>query len=179
MGKAVFMGRAGVLYPKVKQAEDYEQYVFYADVPENLTVLGNMGFSLAIISNARNDEPGASYRGAFDRATESIRQLTPAGLVMRTCYHGKEKCDCKLPKPKLFIDVTMQFGFDLDESYMIAGFSADFTAAKKAGIENIILLTTGSKKWSKEAEEFAIAKVSSFSKAVGVIQEMMAIAITL
>ena len=179
MGKAVFMGRPGVLYPKVKREEDFEEYKFFDDVPENLTLLGNMGFSLVIIGNSKNDEHGASYRGAFDRVSESIRHMTPSPIITATCYHDKEECDCKLPKPKMFLEIIEEVGFDTEESFMIAGYPADFNAARKAGIKNIVIVTTGSKKWSKTAEEFAIAKVSSFSKAIGTIQEMMLLAAAL
>jgi len=179
MGKAVFMGRPGVLYPKVKREEDFEEYKFFDDVPENLTLLGNMGFSLVIIGNSKNDVDGASYRGAFDRVTEGIRFMTPSSMIARTCYHDKEGCECRLPKPKLFLDAIEEFEFDVEESFMIAGYPADLNAARKAGIKNIVIVTTDNKKWSKTAEGFAIAKVSSFSKAIGTIQEMMLLAAAL
>jgi len=179
MGKAVFMGKEGVLYKKPKNEEDFEEYIVYDDIAENLTLLGLMGFSLAIIGNAKNDKPGASFRGAHDRMLEAITHMTPSPIVFGTCYHHDESCECRLPKAKLFLDITEEYDFDIEDSYMIAGYLAQFNAAKKAGIKNIIIVTTGSSKWSKIAEEFAIAKVSSFSKAITIIQDMAAMVIAL
>ena len=179
MSKVVIMGRPGVLYPKPKREEDFDEYKFYKDVPENLTILGNMEFAIAIVGNSRNDESGASYRGAFDRVTEGIYHYSPSLVIISTCYHGSDGCECRLPKPKMIKQVFDEYEFDIDESFMIAGYPSDFTAANDAGIKNIIILTTGYKKWNDAMESEAIAKVPSFSKAIGIIHEYMSIALSL
>lgn len=179
MSKAIFMGRVGVLYPKIEREEDFEEYVFYRDVPKNLSLLGQMGFSLVIVGNAKNDEAGASFRGAFDRVNDSIRHMTSSALVIRTCYHDTEKCDCKIPKPKMFKDIMEEFKFDAEESFAIAGTLPDFNAISKAGLKNILLLTTVKKKWSAKSESISIAKISSFANAVTMIQEMLRLEVSL
>lgn len=179
MGKAIFLGRPGVLYPRVKIAEDFESYNLYDDVPKSLALLGNMEFSIVIVGNSKNDEYGASYRGAYDRSTEAIRYTTPSSVVINSCYHGNEDCVCKLPSPKLLFQAIEEYDFDVDESFMIAGYPIDFEAAKSAGIKDIVLLTTAYKKWSNTIEEFALAKVTSFSKAVRIIQDLLLIDITI
>ena len=60
------------------------------------------------------------------------------------CPHGPEsECDCRKPKPGMFIDAKYKYNISMKESWMIGDSESDIKAANTAGISNTILVRSG------------------------------------
>lgn len=168
---AVFLGRIGVLYRRPFTMLDFDQYIPFEFVPISLNRLANMGYLVCVMGNSKIDEPDAPHRSVFDRVSDMIREYTYAAIKFTTCYHGKEKCNCKFPKPALFEQIIEDFKLTPEECFMVAGTENEFKAAHAVGIQTI-LVKTGRKKWNDKSIENSIALTDNFETAVGMIEEL-------
>ena len=62
------------------------------------------------------------------------------------CPHSpKSNCDCRKPKPGMFIEAKNKHGIDMEKSWMIGDSERDIQAANLAGIKKTILVRSGHK----------------------------------
>ena len=60
------------------------------------------------------------------------------------CPHSPESnCDCRKPKPGMFIEAKKNHDIDLNNSWMIGDKETDIQAANSIGITNTILVRSG------------------------------------
>ena len=60
------------------------------------------------------------------------------------CPHNpKEECDCRKPKPGMFLNAQIKYNIDMENSWMIGDKEVDISAANTAGILNTILVRSG------------------------------------
>ena len=57
------------------------------------------------------------------------------------CPHGPDStCDCRKPKPGMFLKAKAKHNTDMEKSWMIGDKERDIIAANSAGIDNTILV---------------------------------------
>jgi D-glycero-D-manno-heptose 1,7-bisphosphate phosphatase len=62
------------------------------------------------------------------------------------CPHGPDStCDCRKPKPGMFLKAKAKHNTDMEKSWMIGDKERDIIAANRAGIHNTILLKSSHK----------------------------------
>ena len=62
------------------------------------------------------------------------------------CPHSpSSNCDCRKPKPGMFIEAKNKHNIDMLKSWMIGDSERDIRAANLAGIKNTILVRSGHK----------------------------------
>ena len=60
------------------------------------------------------------------------------------CPHLPEsKCNCRKPKPGMFINAQNKYNISMEDSWMIGDSESDIQAANTAGISNTILVRSG------------------------------------
>ena len=60
------------------------------------------------------------------------------------CPHGPESnCNCRKPRPGMFIDAKNKHKIRMNESWMIGDSESDIKAANLAGVSNTILVRSG------------------------------------
>ncbi|WP_150046260.1 MULTISPECIES: D-glycero-beta-D-manno-heptose 1,7-bisphosphate 7-phosphatase [Methylomonas] len=121
---------------------------------EAIALLNRHGFAVVVISN----QSGVG-RGLFDPATldamhAKMRRLAAAAggsiEAVYVCPHDPEQgCDCRKPKPGLFLKFAADFGADLTEVYAVGDSLRDLQAAEAVGAKPILVKT------GKGADTFA------------------------
>ncbi len=76
-----------------------------------------------------------------------LRQFEDNGIEILNvlhCPHGPDStCDCRKPKPGMFLTAKDQHNVDMEKSWLIGDKEVDVIAANAAGIENTILVRSG------------------------------------
>ena len=153
--KAVFLDRDGTLLDELGYLDAPEKLRFLPDLFGPLLALREQGYFLCVLTN----QSGVA-RGYFDEATlaeihaymSSVmgeHGVAPDGLLY--CPHhpdiGVERyrklCQCRKPRPGLFLEAARRFELDLEQSFAIGDSLRDLQAAEAAGIQEPILVLTG------------------------------------
>ncbi|HVO60880.1 MAG TPA: HAD family hydrolase [Terriglobales bacterium] len=145
MKRAVFLDRDGVVNEapvrdgKPYPPKDLASLRIPEDTAEALRRLKAEGFLLIVATN-QPDVP----RGKVTRdAVEAINQHLAANLDLDdvfTCYHDDaENCDCRKPKPSLFLQAARRYNVDLPSSYMIGDRWKDTDAGANAGCKTVLI----------------------------------------
>ncbi|MGY6274105.1 D-glycero-beta-D-manno-heptose 1,7-bisphosphate 7-phosphatase [Methylomonas sp. MgM2] len=128
---------------------------------EAIALLNRHGFKVVVITN----QSGIS-RGLFDLATldamhdKMRRLLTQAGgriEAIYVCPHGPDDgCDCRKPKPGLFLAFAKDMQVDLSDVYAIGDSYRDIEAASAAGAKPILVKTGKGQKTLKQHPQINI-----------------------
>jgi len=146
--KTIFLDRDGVINKEINYLHKIEDFEFIDGVFETCQYLNNLGYKIIIITN----QSGIS-RGYYSES--EYQQLT---LWMVTKFHDKNinildifhcphspnsKCNCRKPKPGMFIKAKLKYNIDMKNSWMIGDKEEDITASLSAGIKKTILVRSG------------------------------------
>ncbi|MCK6265312.1 D-glycero-beta-D-manno-heptose 1,7-bisphosphate 7-phosphatase [Vibrio sp. ZSDE26] len=152
---AVFLDRDGVINVDHGYVHDEHSFEFVEGVFEATKQLQDMGYMLVLVTN----QSGIA-RGMFDE--ERFLSLTQwmdwnfvdHGVEFDGFYycphhaeHGvgkyKEECECRKPKPGMFISARDFLKIDMAKSIMVGDKAEDMMAAEAAGVGTKILVRTG------------------------------------
>jgi D-glycero-D-manno-heptose 1,7-bisphosphate phosphatase len=149
MHPAIFLDRDGVII------ENRPAYVrSWSDVfifPQALAALARISSSryrLILITNQSAVGRGIlPLREAAEINDRLVKEIEAAGGRMDgvfMCPHAPEdNCDCRKPRPGLFLQAARTLSLDLARSVMIGDALTDLAAAQSAGIHHTILVRTG------------------------------------
>ncbi|PMJ88445.1 D-glycero-beta-D-manno-heptose 1,7-bisphosphate 7-phosphatase [Vibrio sp. 10N.261.55.A7] len=152
---ALFLDRDGVINIDHGYVHDEHSFEFVEGVFEATKQLQDMGYMLVLVTN----QSGIA-RGMFDE--ERFLSLTQwmdwnfvdHGVEFDGFYycphhaeHGvgkyKEECDCRKPKPGMFISARDFLKIDMSKSVMVGDKAEDMMAAEAAEVGTKILVRTG------------------------------------
>lgn len=149
MRPALFLDRDGVIIENrsnyVRQWEDVD---IYPQAMSALVQLTAFPCSIVIVTN----QSAVGRQLITERLADEInhRLVTKieeaGGRIERVymCPHAPwENCECRKPKPGLFLRAAIDLSLDLSRSLMIGDAVSDLEAAKKAGVGNLALVLTG------------------------------------
>ena len=149
MNKAVFLDRDGVLINN-----EHHYYIWRSDqvqlvdgVFENLRMLQAHGFQLFIVSNQ-----GGISRGLYTREdilklhkklTDTLlkHQIHVRDVLFCPHHPDKEKCLCRKPESLMIDRLIARYDICPQESAMVGDSNSDMTAAAKAGIKPIKIVS--------------------------------------
>lgn len=159
---AVFLERDGVINHLVatsRKASGVDvpisvvEFTLIDGVRDSLCVLGQLGLMIFVVSNQPDFAKGKMSLAIIQDITQRMFQLVahPDCLVPITevyyCPHyphstkqHMRNCDCRKPKPGLFLRAAADWNIDLSRSISIGDRDKDTQAAINAGIERIIQL---------------------------------------
>lgn len=150
--KAIFIDRDGVLnfQPEPHDyVKSWREFRWLPGAKEGIKAINDASFLVVVISNQR----GVARRLMESKDVEDIHkhmqeELEEIGAKIDgfyVCPHDySDNCECRKPKPGLFLQARDELNIDLGNSYMIGDNEKDVEAAKNAGCRPIKMESDGS-----------------------------------
>jgi D-glycero-D-manno-heptose 1,7-bisphosphate phosphatase len=152
---AVFLDRDGVINVDHGYVHDEHDFEFIEGVFEATKKLKEMGYMLVLVTNQSGVARGMFSEERFMSLTQWMDwNFIDHGVEFDGIYyclhhpeHGigeyKQDCDCRKPKPGMFISARDYLKIDMDNSVMVGDKAEDMMAAEAAGVGTKILVRTG------------------------------------
>jgi D-glycero-D-manno-heptose 1,7-bisphosphate phosphatase len=146
--KVVFLDRDGVINKEVGYLHKIEDFEFIDGVFDACLDFQSSGYKIIIVTNQSGIERGYYTKEDFHVVTDwMLKQFKYHEIEVLDvfyCPHGPESgCDCRKPKPGMFIQANDKYHIDMSNSWMIGDKEADIQAANSAGISNTVLVKSG------------------------------------
>ena len=146
--KTIFLDRDGVINKEVNYLHKIENFEFIEGIFDACLYFQNLGYKIIIISNQSGIARGYFNENDYKNLTQwmlgQFYKNSISILDIFYCPHGPEsECDCRKPKPGMFIDAKYKYNISMKESWMIGDSETDIKAANTAGISNTILVRSG------------------------------------
>lgn len=145
--KLVILDRDGVIN------QDSEQFIKTPDewkpIPGSLEAIARLnhaGYRVVVASNQSGIGRGLFDMGALNAINDKMyRALALVGGridALFYCPHAAEAdCDCRKPKPGMFLDIAQRFNVDLAGVPSVGDSLRDLQAAAAAGAQPMLVLT--------------------------------------
>jgi D-glycero-D-manno-heptose 1,7-bisphosphate phosphatase len=145
--KLVILDRDGVIN------QDSDQFIKntteWKPIPgslEAIAKLNHAGFRVVVASNQSGIGRGLLDMGALNAINDKMyRVLAQVGGridALFYCPHAADaNCDCRKPKPGMFIDIAQRFNVDLAGVSSVGDSLRDLQAAATAGAQPMLVLT--------------------------------------
>jgi len=148
--KTIFLDRDGVINKDTNYLFKIEDFEFISGVFEACNYFKILGYKIIIITNQSGIGRGYFTSNDFLIINQwMIEQFKKNGVNILDIFHcphlPKSKCDCRKPKPGMFIKAKNKYDINMDKSWMIGDSERDIKAANLAGIKKTILVRSGSK----------------------------------
>ena len=146
--KVVFLDRDGVINEEVGYLHKIKDFQFIHGAIISCRHFLSLGYKLIVITNQSGIARGMYKEGDFQIINhwmlDKLQQEGVDILDVFFCPHGPDDdCECRKPKPGLFINAKEKYGVDMKKSWMIGDKETDIEAAKNAGIHQTILVRSG------------------------------------
>ena len=146
--KTIFLDRDGVINKEVGYLFKISDFEFIEGVFDACLYFHHLGYKIIIISNQSGIARGYYNKNDYLKLTEwMLSQFNNNGIkILDTfyCPHGpEENCECRKPKPGMFIEAKDKYNIRMKDSWMIGDKETDIKAANLAGITNTILVRSG------------------------------------
>lgn len=150
MHKAVFLDRDGVINVDHGYVYRFEDFAFIDGVVESLARLRSLGFLLVLVTNQSGIARGMYTEEDFDLLCARMQEVLAESRAqfdrIYYCPHLKEgsvtkykiDCQCRKPRPGMFLQAISELGIDAGGSYMVGDRPSDLEAARKAGVRTLI-----------------------------------------
>ena len=152
--RAVFLDRDGVLIEDVDLLTRADQLRLLPGVPEALRALIDAGFRLIVVSNQPVVSRGLVSEEDVERIHAELQQrlLAAGSPAMEKFYfcphhpnatlpHYRVVCDCRKPRPGLFLQAARELEVDLRSSFAIGDRITDIIAGARAGCRTLLVQT--------------------------------------
>jgi len=151
--QAVFLDRDGTINEQMGYINHPSRFHLLPNVEWAVRMLKESGFAVVVVTN----QSGLA-RGYFPETllatlhAEMERRFALAGASLDgiyVCPHHPEakeerfrkRCDCRKPKPGLFLRAAEELCLDLASSFVVGDRFSDLEAAQAVGAEGILVLT--------------------------------------
>lgn len=170
----VFLDRDGVLNRKRSDhVKRWEEFELLPDAIPAIVRLSRSGFDVVVVTNQSAIGRGLVSREALDAMHERLaNRVTAAGGSIRAflvCPHTPDEgCDCRKPRPGLFLRARDELRIDLSRAVAIGDQLSDMEAAKAAGCGSAILIDdSGDRSMAAAALEANVA--AGLTEAVDIV----------
>mgnify|MGYP006151149485 CR=1 FL=1 len=146
--KTIFLDRDGVINKEVNYLHKIDDFEFIEGIFMACLYFQTLGYKIIIITNQSGISRGYYDENDFQKLTEWMLQKFESNniniLDIFHCPHGPQSvCDCRKPKPGMFLKAKKKYNIDMKSSWMIGDKKDDIIAANNSGIFNTILLRSG------------------------------------
>ena len=143
--KAIFLDRDGVINHEVHYLRNIKDFKFITGVFDSCLYFAELGYEIIIITNQSGIARGfLSKKDYLEINNWMLNQFSKHNiniLEVFHCPHGPEsKCNCRKPKPGMFLQAKNKHNINMKTSWMIGDKEIDIEAANLSGIENTILV---------------------------------------
>jgi len=148
--KTIFLDRDGVINQEVNYLYKIDDFEFTDGIFDACLYFLNLGYKIIIITNQSGISRGyyseLDYQNVTQWMLAQFKEENINILDIFHCPHGPNStCDCRKPKPGMFLKAKTKHNTDMEKSWMIGDKEADVIAANAAGIEKTILVKSGHK----------------------------------
>ena len=170
--KILFLDRDGVINREINYLHKISDFEFIEGVFESLKYIQNLGYKLIIVSNQSGIGRGMYDLKDFETLNnwmlKEFEKYNIKILDVYICPHSPdENCSCRKPKDGLFRIAFSEYKVEKKSSWMIGDSERDIVAARKAGIENTILVRSGHKiEENRTAASYVIDSISSIRNVI-------------
>lgn len=131
MNKAIFLDRDGTINVEKHYLNKIGDFEFLPGVIEGLKLLQDAGFLLIIVTNQSGIGRGYYSEEDFNVLTKWMMQtLEQSGVKITQVYFCphlpdamiekyRKDCDCRKPKPGMYLKAVEDYDIDLSKSYVI------------------------------------------------------------
>ncbi len=144
--RAVLLDRDGVLNEERSFVRRPEDLVLRCGVREALARLSRAGWLLLVVTNQSALARGLMDWNALHEIHRRLRELTGGVLdAIYVCPHHPVEgrgplvrdCPCRKPKPGLIEQARAEWGFAIEESFLLGDRPRDLAAARAAGLQPV------------------------------------------
>ena len=165
--KVFFVDRDGVINKEVGYLHEISKFEFIEGVIDGLKTIIDEGYEIIIITNQSGIGRGMYDINTFETLNDwMLKQFESKGVKILDvffCPHSpNENCNCRKPKPGLFLEAKKKFNIDMEQSWSIGDKETDVEAAYLSGISNTVLVRSGHKiKETTSKSKFIIDSLSN------------------
>ena len=146
--KTIFLDRDGVINKEINYLHKIEDFEFIDGIFDACLHFQSLGYKIIIITNQSGISRGYYSVTDYQKVTQwmlgQFKQKNINILDIFHCPHGPDStCDCRKPKPGMFLKAKAKHNTDMEKSWMIGDKERDTIAANSAGIDNTILVRSG------------------------------------
>ena len=146
--KTIFLDRDGVINKEVNYLYKIDSFEFIDGVFDACLYFQKIGYKIIIISNQSGISRGYYTEKDYHTLNQwMLNKFKDKGITILDtfyCPHGpKSNCECRKPKPGMFIEAKIKHNIEMKHSWMIGDKETDIKAANLAGITNTILVRSG------------------------------------
>ncbi|MGG2142852.1 D-glycero-beta-D-manno-heptose 1,7-bisphosphate 7-phosphatase [Symbiopectobacterium sp. RP] len=179
---AVFLDRDGTINVDHAYVHEIDQFEFIDGVIDAMSELKKKGFALVLVTNQSGIARGMFSEDDFMHLTEWMDwSLADRGVDLDGIYfcphHAEQgqgeyhqECDCRKPKPGMFLSAQSFLNIDMAASYMVGDKEEDMQAAIAAGVGTKVLVRTG-KPITEQGEALADIVIDSLADLPRVIEQ--------
>ncbi len=145
--KALFLDRDGVInldHGYVGKVEDFE---FVEGILDCIQRFQEKGYQPIVVTNQSGIGRGYYSLEDFEKVTAyMLQKMQEHGIAIDRshvffCPHApNEGCNCRKPKPGMFLQAKKRFSIDMSASVMIGDKPSDIEAAKKVGVGRTVMV---------------------------------------
>jgi len=146
--KTIFLDRDGVINKDINYLHKIDDFEFIDGIFDVCLYFQSLGYKIIIITNQSGISRGYYSHSDYQKVTQwmldQFRYKNINILDIFHCPHGPDStCDCRKPKPGMFLKAKAKHNTDMEKSWMIGDKERDIIAANSAGIDNTILIRSG------------------------------------
>jgi len=146
--KTIFLDRDGVINKEVNYLHKIDDFEFIDGIFDVCLYFQSLGYKIIIITNQSGISRGYYNHSDYQKVTQwmldQFKYKNINILDVFHCPHGPDStCDCRKPKPGMFLKAKDKHNTDMEKSWMIGDKERDIIAANSAGIDNTILVRSG------------------------------------
>lgn len=166
MHPAIFLDRDGVIIEnRPAYVRSWAEVAIYPQALAALARLSAGASKIVLVTNQSAVGRGLlSLEQAQEINARLVAEIERAGGRIDgvyLCPHAPEEgCECRKPRPGLFLQAAAELSLDLGRSAMIGDALSDLEAARNAGIPRAILVLTG--RGAEQAASPAAAALAPF-----------------
>ncbi|MGV1098635.1 D-glycero-beta-D-manno-heptose 1,7-bisphosphate 7-phosphatase [Thiovibrio sp. JS02] len=150
---AVFLDRDGTINEQMGYINHISRFVLLPGAAEAIRRLNGQGIPVVVVTNQSGLARGYFPESLLAEVHEKMRvQLAAAGAHLDGIYvcphhpEAKEErfraaCDCRKPKPGLFLRAAAELDLDLARSYLVGDRWSDLKAAAAVRAKGVLVLT--------------------------------------
>ena len=146
--KTIFLDRDGVINKDINYLHKIDDFEFIDGIFDVCLYFQSLGYKIIIITNQSGISRGYYSHSDYQKVTQwmldQFKYKNINILDVFHCPHGPDStCDCRKPKPGMFLKAKDKHNTDMEKSWLIGDNEIDVISANEAGIENTVLVRSG------------------------------------